>query len=59
MSSLLSRKFVVQLASSSDATPRASRRVIINAVIVKAAKLCAGDVIALLDHDNVKNTTVR
>jgi AAA family ATPase len=58
MSSLTSKRFVVRLADSSESTPRASRRLIINANIAKAAKLCAGDVIALSDCDNAEDTKV-
>jgi AAA family ATPase len=58
MAFVWSKTFVVQVADSSEYTPRASRRLIINADIVKAAKLCAGDIIALWDHDNTKDTSV-
>ena len=58
MSSLLSQKFVVRLADSSESIPRASRRLIINTNIVKAAKLCAGDVIALSAYDNARDRKV-
>jgi AAA family ATPase len=56
MSSMLSKNFIIGLANSPEPTPRAARRVIINADVVKAVKLCAGDVIALSDND--ENTKV-
>lgn len=58
MSSQLSRRFVVHHTDTSECAARASRRLIINADIAKASKLCAGDVVALLDHDNAKDTKV-
>lgn len=58
MASLVSKKFVIGLANFSEPTHRAARRVIINADVVKAVKLCAGDVVALSDSDNVDNTKV-
>jgi AAA family ATPase len=58
MASVWSKTFVVQVADPSEYTARASRRLIINADIVKAAKLCAGDIIALSNHDNVKDAKV-
>jgi hypothetical protein len=54
MSLLSSKRFVVKVADSSEETARTSRRLIVNADIVKATKLCTGDVIALSDCDNVK-----
>jgi AAA family ATPase len=59
MASLCSKKFVVQLADSSEYTARASRRLIVNSDILKAAKLYAGDIIALSNSDNAKDVTVR
>lgn len=58
MTSLSSKRFVVKVADSSESTARTSRRLIVNADIVKAAKLCTGDVIVLSDYDNVKDTKV-
>lgn len=58
MSSWMSKNFVIGLANFSEPTPRATRRVIINADVVKAVKLCAGDVVALSDPDNPDNTKV-
>jgi AAA family ATPase len=58
MSLLSSKRFVVKVADSSEETARTSRRLIVNADIVKAAKLCTGDVIALSDYDNVKDLKV-
>jgi AAA family ATPase len=57
MASLVSKKFVIGLANFSEPT-RAARRIIINADVVKAVKLCAGDVVALSDSGNVDNTKV-
>ncbi|OSX57094.1 hypothetical protein POSPLADRAFT_1061796 [Postia placenta MAD-698-R-SB12] len=47
MSTVTSRTFVVHLADHSEATFRAARRVTIHADILKSAKLCAGDVVAV------------
>lgn len=47
MASITSRTFTVGLSNASDSTSRAARRVIINAEILKAAKLYAGDVLTL------------
>jgi AAA family ATPase len=58
MSLLSSKRFVVKVADSSEETARTSRRLIVNADIVKAAKLCTGDVIGLSDCDNVKDVKV-
>lgn len=58
MSSLLSKSFVIELTNFSESTPRGSRRIIINADVVKAVKLCAGDAVALSDPDNAENTKV-
>jgi len=58
MSLLSSKRFVVEVVDSSETTARASRRLIVNADIVKAAKLFAGDVIALSDYDDAKDVKV-
>ncbi len=51
--SLSARKFVVGLAGPSDPVSRASRRVIIHVDVLKAAKVSAGDVLALSRADNI------
>lgn len=58
MALLASKKLVIGLADSSESSPRASRRVIINADIAKAVKLCAGDIVALSDSEKTNGTTV-
>lgn len=58
MSVFSSKKFVTQLTDSYESIPRAARRIIINADVVKAAKLCAGDVIALSSSDKIEGTNV-
>ncbi|EPQ54885.1 AAA-domain-containing protein [Gloeophyllum trabeum ATCC 11539] len=50
MSSLSSRPFTVSLAEPAEA-PRGARRVIIHADVLKTAKICAGDVLALSPLD--------
>lgn len=47
MSSVTSRTFVVHLEDHFESTFRAARRVTIHADILKSAKLCAGDVVAV------------
>ncbi|EMD39468.1 hypothetical protein CERSUDRAFT_111775 [Gelatoporia subvermispora B] len=47
MASISSRTFTVQAAHGSETVARAARRVIVNAEILKGARLCAGDVVAL------------
>ncbi|OBZ71344.1 ATPase family gene 2 protein [Grifola frondosa] len=51
MTSLSSKMFVLGEYNPSEATSRAARRVIINADIIKLAKICAGDVVALSSVD--------
>lgn len=59
MSPLASKKFVIALSDSSESSlPRASRRIIINADVAKAAKLCAGDVVALSSSGRSNSLTV-
>ncbi|KAH9948308.1 AAA family ATPase [Amylocystis lapponica] len=47
MSSICTRTFVVGTSNASDSASRAARRVIVNAEVLKGAKLCAGDVVCL------------
>jgi hypothetical protein len=47
MSSLSSRQFEVVLADISEISFRAARRVILHADVLRAAKMCAGDIVAL------------
>lgn len=49
--SIALRTFVVAVADGSDPVSRASRRVIVHADVLKAAKLLAGDVLALSEAD--------
>lgn len=47
MSSISSRNFTVKVVDALETEPRAVRRVICNADILKVAKICAGDIVAL------------
>lgn len=49
--SISTRTFIVGLANSFDSVSRASRRVIIQADLLKASKILAGDVVALSEAD--------
>ncbi|KAF7798284.1 hypothetical protein EIP86_009503 [Pleurotus ostreatoroseus] len=49
--SISARSFVVGVTGSSDPVSRASRRVIVHADVLKAAKILAGDVLALSEAD--------
>lgn len=49
--SITARSFVVGVTGSSDPVSRASRRVIVHADVLKAAKILAGDVLALSEAD--------
>ena len=49
--SISTRSFVVGVTGSSDPVSRASRRVIVHADVLKAAKILAGDVLALSEAD--------
>jgi len=49
MPPISSGEFTVGLASDSDVKSRAARRVICNADVLKAAKIFAGDIVALSD----------
>ncbi|OCH87928.1 AAA family ATPase [Obba rivulosa] len=51
MASISSRTFTVRAAHGSEAVARAARRVIVNAELLKGARLCAGDVVALSAAD--------
>lgn len=51
MASISSRKFSAFSAGDSEFTFRSGRRVIINSDVLKAAKLCTGDVVALSAGD--------
>ncbi|CDO72261.1 hypothetical protein BN946_scf184970.g113 [Trametes cinnabarina] len=52
MSLLATRKFVVQSSDTSDPLSRAARRIVVNAEILKQAKVYAGDVIGLSQADS-------
>lgn len=58
MSSFSSKNFTAKLSDSGELPPRAARRVVINADIAKAAKLCAGDAIALAEADKTQGSKV-
>ncbi|KAI0260648.1 AAA family ATPase [Gloeopeniophorella convolvens] len=49
MTEISSRTFIARIADSDDVSERAIRRIIVNSDVVKATKLCAGDVVALVD----------
>ena len=53
------RTFVVHLADADETEGRASRRIHIHADMLKAAKLIAGDVLALACADETLNPRVR
>ncbi|KAL0960482.1 hypothetical protein HGRIS_005523 [Hohenbuehelia grisea] len=50
MASISSRSFAVGLSDEFE-SPRAARRIICNAEVLKACKLCAGDVVAIASGD--------
>ncbi|KAF4621779.1 hypothetical protein D9613_012097 [Agrocybe pediades] len=51
MSAILSKTFKVQVTQFSEHIPRASRRVILNSDLLKSARLCTGDIIAIYSAD--------
>ncbi|KAF5374178.1 hypothetical protein D9615_008879 [Tricholomella constricta] len=51
MAAILSRKFTVESDDSAGHVARAARRVIFNPDVLKSAKLCTGDIIALSNGD--------
>lgn len=51
MFDLSSKHFTVAFNESLDGVPRAARRLLFSADVLKAAKLCAGDVVALSNGD--------
>ena len=57
MAALATRKFTVEVVNESEPISRASRRVIINANILKQANLYAGDVVAISSPDVSKVST--
>lgn len=63
MASLSSKTFIVGIPNVSDSAFRAARRLIINAEVLKAAKIYAGDVLALsapgADHKVRNNVPVQ
>jgi hypothetical protein len=57
-SNIISDKtFIVKQAIPSDADSRAIRRIIVHPDILAPAKLCAGDVIALINTANVEEAS--
>ncbi|KAH9850128.1 AAA family ATPase [Lenzites betulinus] len=54
MSLLATRKFTVEAAESSEGVSRTARRVVINAEVLKQAKVYAGDVVGLSASDSHK-----
>ena len=54
MAALAARKFTVEVANELEPISRASRRVVINAALLKQANLYAGDVVALVSSDPSK-----
>lgn len=54
MSAILSKIFKVQVTEGAEYVPRAARRVIFNSDLLKAAKLCTGDIIAICSADSGK-----
>lgn len=59
MTSLASRKFNVGLADESETLARAARRVIFSADVLKNAKICTGDMVALSNGSNLASAKVR
>jgi len=57
MATLQSNTFTVELNKGSENISRAARRLIFNADVLKAAKVCTGDVVILSNGD--MSTTVR
>ncbi len=47
MSLLAAREFAAAVHDVSGSSSRAARRVVLNADLLKAAKICAGDVVAI------------
>ena len=58
MSLLSTRKFTAEAVNTSEPISRATRRIIINAEILKQAKVYAGDVVGLSAADSHKVHTV-
>ncbi|KAI0783501.1 AAA family ATPase [Abortiporus biennis] len=52
MASITAKVFTLQLADEIDNGSRAARRVIINSDLLKSAKICAGDIVALSKPDS-------
>ena len=47
MSSISSRWFKIESDGALEYAPRAARRLIFNAEVLKSTKLCAGDIVAI------------
>jgi len=47
-----SKSFIIALADRDETEDRAVRRVVVNTEVLKALKLCAGDVVAIVGTDN-------
>ncbi|KAG6811242.1 hypothetical protein H0H92_008412 [Tricholoma furcatifolium] len=58
MASISSTRFTVEPDDPSGQSSRASRRVIFNADVLKAAKLCTGDIVALTNGVNANSRKV-
>ncbi len=54
MAALANKKFVVEASDPSEPVSRASRRIVINAEILKQARVYAGDVIAVVSSESLK-----
>jgi len=61
MNPISAKKFSIEISDSSECLARASRRIVINAEQLKAAKLFTGDIIAISPWDSsskVRNKTL-
>jgi AAA family ATPase len=52
-----SKSFVISLADQNEAEVRAVRRVVVNAEVLKALKLCSGDIVALMGTEDLTKVT--
>lgn len=58
MASVSTKTFTVELSDLTETTYHAARRLILHPEVLKAVKLCTGDVVALARGDNMDNVEV-
>lgn len=58
MASISSKTFTVESDDTSEESSRAARRVIFHADVLKAAKICTGDIVALVNGVNLNSRKV-